>query len=164
LQPIRVYIPYFTNIQVQINKLCREDYWTILHRRFMLRIGQKIAENRTLNQDRHYKAFITGESLAQVASQTIENIAVINKVSELPIIRPLIGFDKYEIIQLAEKIGTFRISKKPHEDCCTVFAPKRPHTKAREYDILQQEEKLDVDALIEESLEKMEIVTAGEQT
>lgn len=163
LQPIRVYIPYFTNIQVQINKVCREDYWTILHRRFMLRISQKIAANRALNQDRQYKAFVTGESLGQVASQTIDNIAVINKISALPIIRPLIGFDKHEIIQLAEKIGTFRISKKPHEDCCTVFAPRRPHTKAREYDVLQQESQLDVDALVEESLNKMEVITAGDR-
>jgi thiamine biosynthesis protein ThiI len=157
LHPFTLYIPYFTNIQVTINKTCPEDMWTILHRRFMMRIAQRIAEKYNC-KGKAYEAIITGESLGQVASQTISNIAVINKALELPVIRPLIGFDKEEIIQRAEAIESFRISKQPFEDCCTVFAPKRPKTKSREADVLRVEMKLDIEALIAEALEKIEIL------
>lgn len=156
LQPLTLYIPYFTNIQVEINKTCPQSLWTILHRRMMMRIAEKISHNNA--KGIKYHALITGENLAQVASQTIENIAVINQATKLPIVRPLIAFDKQDIIEWSHKIDTFRISTLPYEDCCTLFAPRSPETRAKEHEILAAEEKLNVDLLIEEALEKMEVI------
>lgn len=151
LRTIHLYVPYFTHVQETINKNCPESTWTILHRRFMMRIATKVAKSS-------YHALITGENLGQVASQTIQNISIINKATDLPILRPLISFDKQEIIKMAEQIGTFRISSRPYQDCCTLFAPKNPETKAKEGEILKAEETLPFDALISEALEKMEII------
>ena len=151
LRAIHLYIPYFTHLQETINKNCPESAWTILHRRFMMRIAEKVAKSS-------YHALITGENLGQVASQTIQNISVINKVTDLPILRPLISFDKQEIVKMAQQIGTFRISSRPYQDCCTLFSPKNPETKAKEGEILKAEEKLPFDLLISETLEKMEII------
>lgn len=151
LRSIHLYIPYFTHIQETINKNCPESMWTILHRRFMMRVATKVAKSS-------YHALITGENLGQVASQTIQNISVINRVTNLPVLRPLISFDKQEIIKMAQQIGTFRISSRPYQDCCTLFAPKNPVTKAEEGEILKAEEKLPLDALISETLEKMKTI------
>lgn len=151
LRAIHLYVPYFTHVQETINKNCPESTWTILHRRFMMRVAEKVAKSS-------YHALITGENLGQVASQTIQNISIINKVTDLPILRPLISFDKQEIIKIAQKIGTFRISNRPYQDCCTLFAPKNPETKAKEREILKIEEKLPSDALISETLKKMRII------
>lgn len=151
LRAIHLYIPYFTHVQETINKNCPKSMWTILHRRFMMRIAAKIAKSS-------YHALITGENLGQVASQTIQNISVINRVTDLTILRPLISFDKQEIIKIAQKIGTFHISSRPYQDCCTLFTSKNPETKAKEEEILKAEEKLPFDALISETLEKMKII------
>ncbi|WP_264770144.1 tRNA uracil 4-sulfurtransferase ThiI [Coxiella burnetii] len=149
LRAINLHIPYFTKIQETVNKMCPESTWTIIHRRFMMRIAEKLTKST-------YHTLITGENLGQVASQTIQNIAVINQATNLPILRPLISFDKNDIIKIAEKIGTFRISKRPYEDCCALFAPKNPETKANEEAILKAEENLPLNELINEALEKME--------
>ncbi|QQK07438.1 tRNA uracil 4-sulfurtransferase ThiI [Miniphocaeibacter halophilus] len=138
-------------IQKEINEKCREREMTILSRRFMMRIGEK------LSQKYEYDALITGESLGQVASQTIQGVSVINQAVEMPILRPLIAMDKTEIIEISREIGTYETSILPFEDCCTVFLPRRPVTKPRLRDIQASEKNLDVDKLVDEAIENMEI-------
>ena len=135
-------------IQREINEKCRAREMTILSRRFMMRIGEEISKKH------EYNALITGESLGQVASQTIESVGVINQVVSMPILRPLIGMDKTEIIEISRDIGTYETSILPFEDCCTVFLPDRPVTKPRLSDILKSEENLDVDKLVEDAIGK----------
>ena len=122
-------------------------------RRFMMRIAERIAKIHGAG------AVITGESLGQVASQTLESITSTNSVATIPVFRPLIGFDKDEIIEIAQKIGTFETSILPYEDCCTIFLPKRPVTKPRLEHVLKVESALDVDALVENALNSIESVT-----
>lgn len=138
-------------IYTAINKNCRERYTTVISRRFMMRIAQKLAEKY------RYDGFVTGEALGQVASQTIQSISVVNDATNLPIFRPLINMDKSEIIEKAKWIETYDISIEPYDDCCSFFAPDRPATKPRLYDILREEEKLDVEALVDQALESLEI-------
>lgn len=138
-------------IQREINEKCRAREMTILSRRFMMRIGEEISKKH------EYNALITGESLGQVASQTIESVGVINQVVSMPILRPLIGMDKTEIIEISRDIGTYETSILPFEDCCTVFLPDRPVTKPRLSDILKSEENLEVDKLVEDAINSMEI-------
>lgn len=140
------------DIYTAINKNCKPRFTTILARRFMMRIGEKIA-----NKDR-YDGFVTGEALGQVASQTIQSISVVNAATNLPILRPLINMDKTDIIKIAEKIETYDISIEPYDDCCSFFAPDRPATKPRLHDILAEEEKLDIDRLVNEAIGKMEVI------
>lgn len=136
----------FTEIQEQIRDNCPEDLFTLVMRRFMMRIAEKIAEKEEC------KALITGESLGQVASQTLPALACTDAVVSMPVFRPLIGLDKDEIIAVSRKINTFDISIQPFEDCCTVFTPKHPKTKPQ-ISILENAEKaLDVDGLIEKAL------------
>lgn len=136
----------FTEIQEQIRDNCPEDLFTLVMRRFMMRISEKIAEKEEC------KALITGESLGQVASQTLPALACTDAVVSMPVFRPLIGLDKDEIIAVSRKINTFDISIQPFEDCCTVFTPKHPKTKPQ-ISILENAEKaLDVDGLIEKAL------------
>lgn len=136
----------FTEIQEQIRDNCPEDLFTLVMRRFMMRIAEKIAEKEEC------KALITGESLGQVASQTLPALACTDAVVSMPVFRPLIGLDKDEIIVVSRKINTFDISIQPFEDCCTVFTPKHPKTKPQ-ISILENAEKaLDVDGLIEKAL------------
>ena len=140
----------FTNIQEQIRENCREEYFTIIMRRFMMKISESIAKKYGC------LALITGESLGQVASQTLEAIFCTNAGITLPIFRPLIGMDKEEIISIARKIDTFKISIEPYEDCCTIFTPKHPKTKPHLEDILAEEQKLEADALIGSALDNLE--------
>lgn len=133
-----------------IKKECPERETTILARRFMMRIAQEIAEYNNA------KILITGESLGQVASQTIDSMCVIEESVSMPIIRPVIGMDKTEIIEIAKQIGTFETSIMPFDDCCSVFAPKFPVTKPKLENILLSESKLDIDALIQEVLKTRE--------
>ncbi|MBR1779147.1 MAG: tRNA 4-thiouridine(8) synthase ThiI [Clostridia bacterium] len=140
----------FTNIQEQIRENCREEYFTIIMRRFMMKISESIAQRYG------GLALITGESLGQVASQTLEAIFCTNAGINLPIFRPLIGMDKEEIISIARKIDTFKISIEPYEDCCTIFTPKHPKTKPHLEDILAEEQKLEADALIGSALDNLE--------
>jgi thiamine biosynthesis protein ThiI len=136
----------FTRIQEEIAKNCPEEFGTIITRRFMMTIAEKIAEaNGAL-------ALVTGENLGQVASQTLESLGVTEAGLGIPVIRPLVCFDKQEIIDLSVKIGTYDTSTLPYEDCCTVFTPRRPSTKPRLPRILDAERSLDREGLIAEAL------------
>ena len=147
----KLYLMKFAPIQQQIMVDSNEKLRVILYRRYMMKIAEKIAEIEKA------KALYTGEALGQVASQTIENITVVEESVKLPIMRPLIGFDKLEIISKAQDIGTYAISILPHEDCCTLYVPKHPATKARLIDVLKNEASLDSDNLINEALDTSEI-------
>ena len=149
---IRVYVVPFTDIQMQIHEKCPEDYTTLIMRRYMMRIAEIIAEKEEA------LALITGESVGQVASQTIEALGATNEVVKLPVFRPLIGFDKIDIMEYARKIGTYETSILPYEDCCTVFTPRHPATKPKKALIMEGESKLDQDALIRAAVENAEIV------
>ena len=147
----------FTHIQEEIRDKCPEEYFTLIMRRFMMRIAERIAEYNGA------KAIVTGENLGQVASQTMEAMAVTRAVTSMPVIQPLIGFDKEEIIRLARKIGTFDTSILPYEDCCTVFTPRHPRTKPKLKDVEAVEAALDVEGLITEALNNLEHIPVGEQ-
>ena len=134
-------------IQKQILEKCPEDLFTGIMRRFMMRIAQRIAK------DSDCGALITGESVGQVASQTMHAIACTEAVCGLPVFRPLIGMDKEEIVSRARKIGTFETSILPYEDCCTVFTPKHPKTKPKLLQIEAAESRLDCDMLIGQAME-----------
>ena len=146
----------FTHIQEEIRDKCPEEYFTLIMRRFMMRLAEKIAVYYGAG------AIVTGENLGQVASQTMEAMAVTRVVTTLPIVQPLIGFDKEEIVRLARKIGTFGTSILPYEDCCTVFTPRHPRTKPKLKDVEAVEAALDVDALVEEAFNGIEQIPAGE--
>lgn len=142
-----------THIQEEIHKNCNPDYMVTLLRRFMMRIAEKVAITSGA------QCLITGESLAQVASQTVEGMTSSNSVVEkLPVLRPLCGFDKDEIIERSRAIGTYEISIEPYEDCCTVFLPKHPVTRPKLCDVLAEESKLDVSKLVEEAVAGLEIL------
>jgi thiamine biosynthesis protein ThiI len=138
----RLYLIPFGDIQRQIVAAVARPLRVILYRRMMLRIAEQVARREKC------KALITGESLAQVASQTLDNIAVIQEAAELPILRPLVGMDKQEIIDQARRIGTYQISSIPDQDCCQLFVPKHPATGARLADVQQDEKKLDIEELL----------------
>ncbi len=144
---INLYTVHFTEIQKQILEKCPEDLFTVIMRRFMMRIAQRIAK------DSDCGALITGESVGQVASQTMYAIACTEAVCGLPVFRPLIGMDKEEIVSRARKIGTFETSILPYEDCCTVFTPKHPKTKPKLLQIEAAESRLDCDMLIGQAME-----------
>lgn len=141
----------FTEIQEEIRDKCPEELFTLIMRRFMMRIAQRIAEKE------ESKALITGESLGQVASQTLNALACTDAVVGMPVFRPLIGLDKDEIIKVSKKIDTFNISIEPYEDCCTVFTPKHPKTKPQISIIETAEQALDVEGLIERALSNVTI-------
>ena len=142
----------FTEIQTAIHEKCPEDYMITIMRRFMMRIAEKLARMNGCG------AVITGESLGQVASQTLESITSTNSVANIPVFRPLIGFDKDEIIEIAERIGTFKTSILPYEDCCTIFLPKKPVTKPRLDAVLKVESALDVDTLVNNAMQNIETI------
>lgn len=146
-----IYNVQFTKAQINIHKNVLNKLSLVIQRRFMLRIATEIAKKNK------YKAIITGENIGQVASQTIENMSVIGSATDMLVIRPLITFDKIDIIDIAKKIGTFSISTLPYEDCCTVFVPASPATKAREEDVLRSETNLDIENMIEESIANTKI-------
>ncbi|NCC67150.1 MAG: tRNA 4-thiouridine(8) synthase ThiI [Clostridia bacterium] len=143
---LTVEIVPFTHIQEEIRDKCPEEYFTLIMRRFMMRISEQIAEMNGC------KALVTGENLGQVASQTMEALRVTEQCISLPVLRPLIGMDKKDIIEIARRIGTFDTSILPYEDCCTVFTPRHPRTKPKVEDVLEVEKALDVEALIVEAL------------
>ena len=151
---LRVHIVPFTEIQEEIRKNCPEEYFTLIMRRFMMRLAQAIAKRAGA------KALITGESLGQVASQTMMALAVTDDVAEIPVLRPLIGMDKVEIIRISREIGTYDTSILPYEDCCTVFTPRHPATRPRVEDVRAAEARLDVEALMARSLEGEEWIWA----
>ncbi|MDE5942993.1 MAG: tRNA 4-thiouridine(8) synthase ThiI [Clostridia bacterium] len=148
-----MHIVSVTEIQEQIHKNCSGDYMVTLLRRFMMRIAESIALKCGA------QCLITGESLAQVASQTVEGMTSSNSVIKtLPVLRPLCGFDKDEIIERSRAIGTYRTSIEPYEDCCTVFLPKHPVTRPKLSDVLEEEAKLDVQALIDRAISTLETI------
>jgi thiamine biosynthesis protein ThiI len=140
----------FTHIQEEIRDKCPEEYFTLIMRRFMMRIAERIAERGGC------KAIVTGENLGQVASQTMEAMACTQAVTDLPVIQPLIGMDKEDIIRISRKIGTFETSILPYEDCCTVFTPRHPKTKPHVEDVAAAESVMDVEGLVNEALEGIE--------
>ena len=140
----------FTEIQEAIRDNCPEEFFTLIMRRFMMEISMRLAKNDGCG------ALVTGENLGQVASQTMEAMAVTGAVVDIPIFMPLVGMDKKDIIAIAEKIGTLETSILPYEDCCTVFTPKHPKTKPTLGQVLHAEEKLDREALITKALESVE--------
>ncbi len=149
---LTVEIVPFTHIQEEIRDKCPEEYFTLIMRRFMMRISERIADMNGC------KALVTGENLGQVASQTMEALRVTEQPLSLPVLRPHIGMDKRDIIAIAEKIGTFETSILPYEDCCTVFTPRHPRTKPKLEEVLEVESALDVEALIKEAMDGIERV------
>lgn len=147
-----VYSINLAEIYKAISKNCSRRETTILSRRFMMRIASKISEKY------EYQALITGESLGQVASQTIESMSVINESSKYPILRPLIAMDKKDIIEISEKIGSYEKAIEPYDDCCSIFAPDSPVTKPKLKYIEKSEENLDIENLEDEAINNMEII------
>ncbi|MBO1678991.1 tRNA uracil 4-sulfurtransferase ThiI [Bittarella massiliensis (ex Durand et al. 2017)] len=149
-----VHVVPFTRIQEEIKRSCKEEYFTVIMRRVMMMVANRVAKARGCG------AIITGESLAQVASQTMQAIGCTDAASELPVLRPLIGMDKLEIVDIARKIDTFETSILPYEDCCTVFTPRHPKTRPVLEQIVREEEKLDLEPLIEEAVSGTEKLVA----
>ena len=152
--PIRLHVVNFTDIQLYIYDQCPHEELTIIMRRYMMRIAEYFAKKDKC------LGLITGESIGQVASQTLQSLAATNEVCELPVYRPVIGFDKEEIVQISRKINTFETSIQPFEDCCTIFVAKHPVTKPNLKVIHRSEEKLNekIDQLMEEALSSVEII------
>jgi thiamine biosynthesis protein ThiI len=149
---IRLHMVSLTEIQGSINRYCPEEQGTILTRRFMMRIAGRIAASQRA------LALVTGESLGQVASQTLESIYVTDSCVDLPVFRPLIGMDKVEIVDRAREIDTYELSILPYEDCCTLFLPEHPETKPRMQRIMESESHLETERLIEQAVETREIL------
>ena len=149
---INVHVISLTHIQEELRDNCEEDYFTILLRIFMMRLAERCA--------REYKchALITGESLGQVASQTLAAIEVTDSVVNMPVFRPCIGLDKNEIVIEARRYGTFDTSILPFEDCCTVFTPRHPKLNPTMEEILAQEKRLDLAALEDEAFQNLEFI------
>ena len=144
--PINLAIVPFTEIQEEIGKHCPEDYFTLVMRRMMMRISSRVAASEGC------LGLITGESLGQVASQTLHALGATDGVSDLPVLRPLIGMDKEEIVVISKKIDAFETSILPYEDCCTVFTPRHPHTRPKPGQCEAAEKDLDIDGLIEKAI------------
>ena len=150
-----VHVVPFTHIQEELRRACPEELFTLLMRRFMMRIAEGMARRTGC------RALVTGESLGQVASQTMDAMAVTGAVASLPVFRPLVGMDKEEVVRIARKIGTFETSILPYEDCCTVFTPRHPRTRPHLDEIEAAEAVLDVEALVQEALDATERVKIG---
>lgn len=155
---VKLAVVPFTEIQQLIGENCPEEYFTIIMRRFMMEIASKIAANNDCG------ALITGESLGQVASQTMQAIACTDAASELPVLRPLIGMDKEEIVVISRRIDTFETSILPYEDCCTVFTPRHPKTRPQLKFVIDAEKALDREALIDRAVKDTELVRIDENT
>lgn len=153
--PIRLFLVPFTDIQMKIYDECPEKETTVIMRRLMMKIAERIAVSE------ESRALITGEALGQVASQTLESLCVTNDAVSMPVFRPLIGFDKDEIMELARKIGTYETSILPYEDCCTVFVPKHPVTKPDLETLRASEAAVDFSELIEKAIADTELMTVS---
>lgn len=152
-EKINLYVVPFTEIQMEIIEKCKEDELTILMRRFMMRVACSLAEKKGI------QSVSTGESIGQVASQTMEGLIVSSDCADRPVFRPLITMDKENIMDIAREIGTYETSILPYEDCCTIFVPKHPKTKPRLDDMRKSESVLDVEKLVEKAIEEMEVYT-----
>lgn len=149
---MKVHIVPFTEIQLQIRDKCPEEYMTLVMRRFMMQIAERIAIKRDC------KALVTGESIGQVASQTMNALAVTDDAVSMPVFRPVIGMDKEEIVEIARRIDTFETSILPYEDCCTVFTPKHPSTKPHIDKVVRAQEALDIEKLIQDAIDGCETI------
>lgn len=149
---MKLYVVPFTEIQLKIHEQCPAEFMITIMRRYMMRIATIIAEKEDC------KAIITGESLGQVASQTIESMTSTEDCAGLPILRPLIAFDKEETMDLARKIGTYDVSIQPFEDCCTIFLPKNPSIKPKLDVVRKSEDVMEIDKLVEEAIKNIEII------
>lgn len=152
--PLKLHLAHFTEVQRALAKSCPDDLGTILMRRQMIRISERLAGEA--------RCLITGESIGQVASQTLEALACTDAVASLPVIRPLVTWDKTEIVDLARRIGSYEISIRPFEDCCTLFVPKSPRTRPSLRSVEKAERALDLHRLIEDSLDKTETLDIQE--
>ncbi len=152
--PIRLHVVNFTDIQMYIYEQCPHEELTIIMRRYMMKIAQ------TIGEESGCLALITGESIGQVASQTVQSLAATNEVCTMPVFRPVIGFDKQEIVDIAEKINTYETSIQPYEDCCTIFVAKHPVTKPNSKVIRHSEEKLaeKIDEMVKTAIESREML------
>ncbi len=150
-----VHVVPFTEIQEEIRRCCPEDHFTLIMRRFMMRLAVAVAKRTGC------KALVTGECLGQVASQTMDALAVSDDACELPVLRPVIGMDKEEIIRISRRIGTFDTSILPYEDCCTVFTPRHPRTHPKLEEVREYEAALDVEGLMERALQAVERITVS---
>jgi thiamine biosynthesis protein ThiI len=151
---VTLYVVPFTDIQMSIIDKCREDELTIIMRRFMMRVACKIADKLDIH------SVATGESIGQVASQTMEGLVVSNDVADRPVFRPLIASDKIDIMDISREIGTYETSILPYEDCCTIFVPKHPKTKPVLKEIIKSESVLPIDSLVEDAIDNMEVYKA----
>ncbi len=149
---INLYVVPFTEIQLAIRDNCPEEHLTLIMRRFMMKISEIVAKKNKSS------ALITGESVGQVASQTLEALTVTNDVCTIPVLRPLVGMDKEEIVERSRDIGAFKTSILPYEDCCTVFTPKHPETHPKLSNVIKSEESLDVEGLIQKAVEEVELI------
>lgn len=149
---IKLYVVPFTDIQMGIVEKCREDELTIIMRRFMMRLACELASVKGID------SVTTGESVGQVASQTMAGLIVSDDVADRPVFRPLIAMDKNDIMDVARKIGTYDTSILPYEDCCTIFVPKHPKTKPRLKEIIKSEEALDIELLVKEAINNTELI------
>ena len=149
---LTVHIVPFTEIQEEIRRKCPEDHFTLIMRRFMMRLADRLAHELCC------KALVTGESLGQVASQTIQALCVSDDAATMPVLRPLIGMDKEEIVRIARHVGTFDTSILPYEDCCTVFTPRPPKTKPNLEEVREYEAALDIDGLCGKALAGREMI------
>ena len=149
---LAVFIIPFTEIQEEIRRKCPEDHFTLIMRRFMMRLANELA------LELRCRALVTGENLGQVASQTMQALAVSEDVTTMPVLRPLIGMDKEEIVKIARHIGTFDTSILPYEDCCTVFTPRHPKTKPSVEEAREYEAALDVEGLCRRAMENREMI------
>ena len=147
---IKLHVVPFTDLQLKIYEHCDESYAMTCMRRMMYRIAQKVALNNNC------LVLANGESIGQVASQTLESMSVINSVTSMPIIRPVVCMDKLEIIDIAKKIDTYDISIEPYEDCCTIFTPKQPATKPKKYRVEEYENSFDFESLVDECINHTE--------
>ena len=149
---MNLYVVPFTEIQERIKDDCPEDLFTIIMRRMMMRVSEQVARNNDCG------ALITGESLGQVASQTLGAMTCTDAVATMPVFRPVIGMDKNEIVEISRRIGTFETSIQPYEDCCTVFTPKHPRLRPTMEDILEAEKALNVEELVQRAAEGVKLV------
>lgn len=149
--PIRLHVVPFTEIQQELYEKCPDGLLTVLMRRFMMRIAERIAKKEGA------QALVTGESIGQVASQTLEALASTDDVVSMPVFRPLVGLDKNEIVEISKKINTYETSILPYKDCCTVFVPRHPVTRPKLEKVRQAENMVDVEVLIERALEDVEV-------
>lgn len=149
---LTVHIVPFTEIQEQIRMNCPEDHFTLIMRRFMMRLANELA------LELRCRALVTGENLGQVASQTMQALAVSEDVTTMPVLRPLIGLDKEEIVKISRRIGTFETSILPYEDCCTVFTPRHPKTKPEVAEVREIESALDVEGLCRRAMADREMI------